>query len=746
MSWQPFCVDPSGRTSDGMRGDAGAQRPCTRLEARSPASRRGSGGGVEGRQWPTSPACTQDASGTHSRRLTPPVTSRGGHGSREQQPGDVRSSRPLRPAISLRGTPQRATLEIPRVLGHPQMAPHLGRPMAGGARRDAAREEVSSRMACGVVLGGGKSRQVPPGKEVGGQHKPRRMKSLMGVGGGVTAGAWVTYGQARACAWSTSRRVERVSDVPRNEIFRAALALILWPRERLRDVDGGQTHLEKILRHMEHLHELNWDLLGQDYDGYDGDGPSGGVSERMIAAGLGERGSLDIPLDVWNANIPTRLMWDIRSRKSGQDCGRFDVWQPSLHTRRMIGVLVDDGFLCPDLACLGTPEWENLPDNVSAFVKPKNDVKCSFTIDMRNLNDCSKVPLRKVKLLSIHTVFQTIQREIYRGAPLRGITLDISNFYWSLQIPAERRGLFRIQGAHFHCLPFGWKFTPVLAQDPLAALLREFFDNHAVGLNIHRFHYLDDVLILSRDRECMDCLGPRLAAFLMEKGLCISTKSCLKPRQNVLWLGKVFDLAKGEVRNTDKMRTKCLGIAIKTACSPVSPKVAERVTGKMQWAFGPRKGVTLYLQGWPRFQWGHHRFQHRPSPALISALFDALAISYVPATVDPMPGHFGFAPFLLVDAAEAFGWYRLGISGRNGVMRARKIPAKNQQQAELSGVLHACRFAVTQKWHRVSLFVDNTAACYSAANMRASTRACTQVKILRVLWNLLWHTLTREWS
>ena len=261
----------------------------------------------------------------------------------------------------------------------------------------------------------------------------------------------------------------------------------------------------------------------------------------MIAAGLGDRGSLDIPLDVWNANIPKRLIWDIRNWKSGPDCGRFDVWQPSLHTRRMIGVLVGDGFLCRDPGCLGAPEWEDLTDNVSAFVKPKNDVKCSFIIDMRNLNDCSKVPLRKVKLPSIHTVFQTIQREIHQGAPLWGITLDISNFYWSLQIPAEHRGLFRIQGAHFQCLPFGWKFPPVLAHDTLAALLREFFDNHAVGLDIHRFHYLDNVLILSRDRECMDSLGPQLGAFLTAKGLRISTKSCLKPHQNVLWLGKVFD-------------------------------------------------------------------------------------------------------------------------------------------------------------------------------------------------------------
>ena len=382
MSWQTSCVDPSGRTSDGMRGDAWSQRPCTRLGASSLASRRGSGGGAQGRQWPTSTARTQGASGTRSRHLPPPVTSRGSHGLREQQPGDARNSGHLRPTISLRGTLRRATLEIPHALGHPRTAPHLGRPMAGGVRGDAAREEAAGRTGCGVVGEGRESMHVSPGNKVDGQHKPRRMKSLMGVGGGRAAAAWVTYRRARSCAWSASRRVEQVSDVPQNELFRAALAVILQARERLRDVDGGQAHLEKILSHMEAPHELNWDLLGQDYDGYDGDGPSGGISEGMIAAGLGERGSLDIPLDVWNANIPTRLIWDIRSWKSGPDCGRFDVWQPSLHTRRMIGVLVDDGFLCRDPGCLGALEWEDLTDNVSAFVKPKNDVKCSFIIDI----------------------------------------------------------------------------------------------------------------------------------------------------------------------------------------------------------------------------------------------------------------------------------------------------------------------------------------------------------------------------
>ena len=40
--------------SHGMHGDAWDQRPCTRLGASSQASRHGSGGGAQGRQWPTS--------------------------------------------------------------------------------------------------------------------------------------------------------------------------------------------------------------------------------------------------------------------------------------------------------------------------------------------------------------------------------------------------------------------------------------------------------------------------------------------------------------------------------------------------------------------------------------------------------------------------------------------------------------------------------------------------------------------
>ena len=135
-SWKTYCLDPSGRISDGMHGDAWDQRPCTRLGESSQASKHGSGGGAQGRQWPTSIAHTQGASDTCSRHLPPRVTSRGNHGLRERQPGDARHSGHLRPTISLRGTPRRATLGIPHALGHPRTAPHLGRPTAGGVRGD----------------------------------------------------------------------------------------------------------------------------------------------------------------------------------------------------------------------------------------------------------------------------------------------------------------------------------------------------------------------------------------------------------------------------------------------------------------------------------------------------------------------------------------------------------------------------------------------------------------------------------
>ena len=124
---------------------------------------------------------------------------------------------------------------------------------------------------------------------------------------------------------------------------------------------------------------------------------------------------------------------------------------------------------------------------------------------------------------------------------------------------------------------FWWKFSPVLAQDTLAALLKEFFERWAPGMECYRFHYLNDVLVVSKDRVKPEEMASRLVEFLSEKGLVISKKSCPVLHKQILWPGKVFDLERGGVVNTEKMLRKRL-----MACSPISPKVEERVTGKMQ--------------------------------------------------------------------------------------------------------------------------------------------------------------------
>ena len=75
-------------------------------------------------------------------------------------------------------------------------------------------------------------------------------------------------------------------------------------------------------------------------------------------------------------------------------------------------------FLAKNVGNLKGTEYEELPDNVSAFVKPKNDIKCAFIVDMRNLNNQPKVKLRRVMLPSVQSVFQTIKWGISRAKKL----------------------------------------------------------------------------------------------------------------------------------------------------------------------------------------------------------------------------------------------------------------------------------------------------------------------------------------
>ena len=62
------------------------------------------------------------------------------------------------------------------------------------------------------------------------------------------------------------------------------------------------------------------------------------------------------------------------------------------------------------------------------------------------------------------------------------------------------------------------------------------------GHNIFFFHYIDDILLLARDRGILRVVTG-LCEFLHIKLLLISSKSQTEPSATVTWIGETFDLS-----------------------------------------------------------------------------------------------------------------------------------------------------------------------------------------------------------
>ena len=104
-----------------------------------------------------------------------------------------------------------------------------------------------------------------------------------------------------------------------------------------------------------------------------------------------------------------------------------------------------------------------------------------------------------------------------------------------------------------------------------------------VGSGVVYFHYLDDILLLGRDRALLRVVTRGLCEFLQAQSLLISTKSQTEPSALVTWIGKTFDLARGTVGNTPGTIRKALAVVVRAAVSNRTPKRVERVTGRRQW-------------------------------------------------------------------------------------------------------------------------------------------------------------------
>ena len=83
-------------------------------------------------------------------------------------------------------------------------------------------------------------------------------------------------------------------------------------------------------------------------------------------------------------------------------------------------------------------------------------------------------------------IFNRVEAMRQRGRVF-GTTIDVTNFDWSLRMPAEVRDVFRLEGADFHSLPFGWNYSPLIAQETPGDLMRRYMGRFA-GTGVVYFH------------------------------------------------------------------------------------------------------------------------------------------------------------------------------------------------------------------------------------------------------------------
>ena len=123
------------------------------------------------------------------------------------------------------------------------------------------------------------------------------------------------------------------------------------------------------------------------------------------------------------------------------------------------------------------------------------------------------------------------------AAPLLACHIDLTNAFWSLTLPEPYKNSFRVRidgkSYTFSCLPFGWRFSPVICQYVLAFVTGSVDTSGVVVLQ-----YLDDFLVIGYGKARVGSVSQRPCDALRKVGAVISTKSVLEPVPEIEWLGK----------------------------------------------------------------------------------------------------------------------------------------------------------------------------------------------------------------
>ena len=86
------------------------------------------------------------------------------------------------------------------------------------------------------------------------------------------------------------------------------------------------------------------------------------------------------------------------------------------------------------------------------------------------------------------------------------------------------RDLLRLEGADFHSLPFVWTYSPLIAQETLGDLIQQYIGRFNGSVAVY-FHYLDDILLLARNKDLLRVITRGFCEFLRAQSLLFRTKS-----------------------------------------------------------------------------------------------------------------------------------------------------------------------------------------------------------------------------
>lgn len=539
----------------------------------------------------------------------------------------------------------------------------------------------------------------------------------------------------RQFLWGLAYRITRKDlpiAVPRPSLYNSLRLMVDAATERARDLSDGAS-LRLLIDLLLDLTNISWLLLLLEEYYPDMHRPAK-ATRTSASRGLGSRGNMPIPPHIWEAVVPREL---VEQYKSFVPVGDLAPRAPSSLTRIMITALKRDGFLLPH------PDPSS-GSNMTAFVKPKTIEKCAFIADLRGLNQLSTNKAPPFHLPSAGDVAHIMAQ--HPPGSLWACSIDITNFFWSLRLPAFAVGAFRIGDLTYDCAPFGWNLSPVIAQATLGHLimlaLQPFADLWMS--QAWTFHYYDDVLLIATSQDLATHLTLAVTTTFSNAGLLISPKSCLQAVQNITWLGKTFDLTHRTVHSTRSCLLHTLARCLLASVHPPHPRLIRRLMGHILWSARPRKGATLLTRGWFCHLHQGPRYLALPTLGMQRGLFDCFALSLVPwKAVDPLPAPF-LTPTICMDAAKVGSHYQVGLW--SPVFGARIICAPpevlSQQQAELFAADAATRLATRLGWTQLTLVGDNKAALYLLHSLRPNLQVPTMVHILRRILNrLLWSGL-----